>query len=224
MTRKVETTLSLILIATGVIEILGSVFMTFFNTDPIYGVAKWVFGYKIKGGDGIFLFILRMLSIIILMYFAVKIALAFLTVTIYFFHFIHSVLSDLNLFVDADLKSGHKIQVGGSGKIEKPDSEDFLFSSALTRCITYHRELRIIEVIANKAYHTVARFAECLAMVLIVLTLNGTIRLFGAFPLFLYLPMPGYSVLITTLMFLVLPVLSGIHDFSSRFLLVNDFW
>jgi len=133
MTRKVETTLFLIPIATAVIEILGSVFMTFFNTDPVYGVAKWVFGYKIKRGGGIFLFILRMLPILILMYFAVIIALAFLTITIYFFYFIHSVLSYLNFCVDANLKSDQKIQVGtirgGSPKKvnKKPDSEDFLF-------------------------------------------------------------------------------------------------
>jgi len=169
-----------------------------------------------------------MCPILLLMYFGLIVLLVSATIVICFFHFIYSVLAYLNQVVNEQLKGFTKIHFKGiklilhkistKPRLRKSDVAILLSFTALHRCVTYHRQFRIVEIVANKALQYIGPFVLGFGIILIVSTTHASIRLYGVFPLILYLPLPFYSVVSTAFAFLLFPTFSGIHDLSSEFL------
>jgi len=58
-------------------------------------------------------------------------------------------------------------------------------STALHRCVTFHRDFRIVEIVTIKALHNVDSFVLGFGIILIVSTKHGSIRRYGGFPIIL---------------------------------------
>jgi len=157
------------------------------------------------------------------MYFGVIELLLPVTIIVCFFSFICSVLDYLNVVVNERLKTFGKLNFQAI-KINLQTTRNsivarrFLSTCAFHRCITFHRQFRIVEIDANNAVSFTGPYAMGVLIILIVSTTHATIKMYGDFPLILYLPMPFYSIVLTTFGAILSPSFTGIHELSLQFL------
>jgi len=228
VTRRVETFLLLVPLTLAFVDVLLAAFLVYFNLDPIYGFLKWGLQFKLDNVGATFLvFPIRMFPLIVLMYFAAIVIITVVIIFLCFFHFIYCVLDYLNQIVWEQLKSYGILHCHGMKRVlsivrkpglRKSDVATIRSSTALNRCVTFHRQFRIVEIIANKAVCFIGPFLIGFGIILIVSMNHGSIRMYGVIPLIFYLPLPFYSVLATAFAFFLFPTVSNIHDLSTRFL------
>jgi len=199
----------------SVADVTGIIFVAF-DLDPTHFVFNYVFGnnHNMLSPFHVALFVARMFHTLAVFYLGFSVILGSLIFCVFIMYMISYMFFHLKLWV-----TFHCGLFRAKASTEKVNSRlEMNIIPTRSRLNILHRELKILEIIANELTNVIVPLLVLCGQWIVVCCNYATIRLHSVVPMPYFLSMPFGALIIMAFYFLLMPPASDIHEKSVVFL------